>query len=121
MIIKILITCCALGAPWAASAAEPLQEGMTVVRDPQTGKLRAPTSAELRALRAGVVQPQMVAPPPVKATVRPDGSRAIDLGERGMVYSVMTRNPDGTLGGRCVRGGEAAARALAPKQELHHE
>ncbi len=121
MIIKILITCCALAAPWAAIAAEPLQDGMTVVRDPKTGTLRAPTSAELRAMRAGVLQPQVAPPPPVKATVRPDGSRAINLGERGMVYSVMKRNPDGTLGGRCVRGSEAAARALEPQKESGDE
>ena len=95
---------------------------MTVVRDPQTGKLRAPTAAELRAMRSTVQQPSMVAPEPLKSTVRADGSRAIDLGERGMVYSVMTRNADGSLGARCVKGGEAAAHAVDHQpQEANHE
>ena len=121
MIIKFLITCCALAAPVAALAAEPVQDGMTVVRDPQTGKLRAPTAAELRAMRGTVEQPSMVAPEPLKSTVRADGSRAIDLGERGMVYSVMKRNADGSLAARCVKGGEAAARAVEQLPEVRHE
>ena len=120
MIIYILITCCALAAPVAALAADPVPEGMTVVREPQTGKLRAPTAAELRAMRATVQQPGMAAPEPLKSTVRADGSRAIDLGERGMVYSVMTRNADGGLAARCIKGGEAAARALDHHPEDDH-
>ena len=124
MIFKVLITCCALAAPVAALAAEPVQDGMTVVRDPQTGTLRAPTAAELRAMRKLVPQtadhpPQL--PPPVKSTVRADGSRAIDLGERGLIYSVITRNPDGSLDERCVKGGEAAVHAVERHQEAGHD
>lgn len=114
MIVKVLITCCALAAPLASA-----QDGMTVVRDPQTGKLRAPTAAELRALRGGVERPRTMLPP--QSTVRPDGTRAIDLGERGMVYSVMTRNADGTLAAHCVKGEQAAAKAIEKKPEADHE
>lgn len=126
MIIKVFITCCALAVPLAAAAADPAQEGMTVVRDPQTGKLRAPTSAELRALRAAAVKLHANIEPvqpaqPTKSTVRPDGTRAIHLGERGMVYSVMRRNADGTLAGRCVKGEQAAANAIGHQQESDHE
>lgn len=132
MMIKVLITCCALAAPVSAIAADPAQEGMTVVRDSRTGKLRAPTTAELRALR-NKVNPDRVNPDrpittttpaqppgPLKSTVRPDGTRSIDLGERGMVYSVMRRNTDGTLAGYCVDGEHAAALAIANKQEAKH-
>ena len=124
MIIKVLITCCALAAPVAAMAAGPDQEGMTVVRDPQTGKLRAPSAAELRAMRKIVAQPAdrpVQVPPPVKSTQRADGSRAIDLGERGLVYSVMTRNGDGSLSGHCVKGADAAAHAVEQHQEAGHD
>lgn len=124
MIIKVLVCCCALAAPLAAVAAEPVQEGMTVVRDPQTGKLRAPTAAEVRALRAGVLQPSMapvVPAPPPKSTTRADGTRAINLGERSLVFSVMTRSADGKLAGHCVKGADAAARAVEQPQESDHE
>jgi hypothetical protein len=117
MILKILISCCVLAAPLAALAAEPAQQGMTVVRDPQTGKLRAPTAAELRALGA-VRQPSLEAP---HAIQRADGTRAITLGERGLVYSVMTRNADGSTARRCIKGSEAATHALEPQPERHHD
>jgi hypothetical protein len=53
--------------------------------------------------------------------VRADGSHAIDLGERGLIYSVMTRNPDGSLAGRCVKGGAAAVHAVEQHQEAGHD
>lgn len=119
MIVKVLITCCALAAPLAAAAAEPAQEGMTVVRDPLTGRLRAPTAAELRALHGDdVKQPQMVAP---QSTRRPDGTRVINLGERAMVYAVMTRNADGSLAAQCVKGDQDAAKAIEKKAEVEHD
>lgn len=123
MIIKVVITCCALAVPVAAAAAEAGQDGMTVVRDAFTGKLRAPTSAELRALRGQLVKPEVAMEPvqPPKSTVRPDGTRALHLGERGMVYSVMRRNADGTLAGHCVKGEEAAHDAIVKPQETDHE
>jgi hypothetical protein len=123
MIIKVLIACCALAAPTAALAAEAAQDGMTVVRDKQTGKLRAPTSAELRVLRGQMMKPQANMEPvqPAKSTLRPDGTRAIHLGERGMVYSVMRRNDDGSLTGHCVKGEQAAADAIGKKQETGHD
>ncbi len=96
-----------------ASATPPGQSGMAVVRDPQTGQLRAPTAAELRELQPGsakarLVRPQQGANAP---TVRPDGVRAATLGERGMVYSVITRGADGKLSEHCVEGEAAAAHA----------
>jgi hypothetical protein len=124
MIIKVLISCCALAVPYAAFAADPVQESMTVVRDPQTGKLRAPTAAEVRDLRTRSARPngQPVQPPvPPKSSVRADGTRAIDLGDRALVYSVITRAADGKLVGHCVAGADAAARALENKQEADHE
>ncbi len=123
MKINVLICCCALAASGITLAAEPVEDGMTVVRDAQTGKLRPPTAAEVRALRSKKVQPLLtnVAPvAPVKSTVRPDGTRRIDLGERALVYAVTSRSADGKLAGHCVNGEAAATKALG-QQETSHE
>ncbi len=122
MIIKVLIACAALAAPCSALAdtPAPVQEGLTVVRDPQTGKLRAPTPAEMRALQPPPRPSPNAAPAgKPKPTLRPDGTRAIHLGERGLVYSVVQRNPDGSLSGHCVRNEAAAVHAT--EQEAQHD
>lgn len=105
---------CAAAAPAAATAA---QEGVVVVRDRVTGQLRAPTAAELRALRA---KDRAMEPPPALApsVKRPDGTRHLHLGERGMVYSVITRQPDGSHAMHCVHG-ERAAGAVMSKEARH--
>jgi hypothetical protein len=90
------------------------QEGMVVVRDAQTGKMRAPTADELRVLRgqrppsaaaAGAAQPQAL-------TGRRPGTHGVRLGEKNMVYEVVTRGPDGKLISECVQGEAAAEQAL---------
>lgn len=113
-------TSIALAALLAASAfsaagtagAEP-QQGMVVVRDPQTGQFRNATPAEVKVLRAQQAQLGLVPPPPSVVTVRKDGSRHKHLGEASMVYSVVSRDADGKLGMHCVTGAEAADAALA--------
>ncbi|MFL6660416.1 MAG: post-PEP-CTERM-1 domain-containing protein [Massilia sp.] len=120
MKINVLICCCALTASGMTLAAEPVEDGMTVVRDAQTGKLRPPTAAEVRALRSKKVQPLLTNVAPVKSTVRPDGTRRIDLGERALVYAVISRSADGKLTGHCVSGEAAATKALG-QQETSHE
>lgn len=99
------------------------QDGMVVVRDPQTGQMRAPTAAEMKAL----APPPMVglrAQVPLSSLVKtnPNGSRTLRLGERGLVYSVVSRAPDGTLAQHCVQGADAADKALAePAATSHHQ
>jgi hypothetical protein len=112
---------CALAAFSLQAKAQPAnpqdqqgqqgQQGMVVVRDAQTGKMRAPTPDELRALRApapsaalsaGTSRPQSLA-------VRRDGTRGVRLGDRTMVYEVVTRGADGKLSGECVHGDAAEA------------
>jgi hypothetical protein len=101
----------------AAPAAANAQEGVVVVRDRVTGQLRTPTAAELRALRAK--DRALEAPPALAPSVkRPDGTRHLHLGERGMVYSVITREPDGGHAMHCVHG-ERAARAVMSKEASH--
>lgn len=97
------------------------QDGMVVVRDPQTGALRAPTAAEAAALhRQSALQRQ--APAQRVESVGPGGSRKVQLGKSALVYSVVTRGADGQLAEQCVNGDAAAHAALShPTKEPRHE
>jgi len=100
------------------------QEGMVVVRDAQTGKMRPPTPDELKALRARMPASAASAGATQGASlVNPrTGARGVRLGEGRMVYEVVTRNPDGTLSSQCVHGEDAAADALHhPAAAAHKE
>jgi hypothetical protein len=97
--------------PPASAAGQ--DEGLVVVRDPQTKQLRPPTAAELKALRP---QPPlgMHGPAQPGVVLHPDGTRHVRIGEQGMVYSVVTRDAEGKLVNQCVQG-EAAADAAVTK------
>lgn len=90
-----------------ASGPAAVPAGMVVVRDPQTGQLRAPTGAESNALLGNAAR-QRSAPSARVESVGPGGSRKVQLGKSALVYSVATRHPDGTLTEHCVNGEEAA-------------
>ena len=107
--LAALLALAALSLPPSAGAAG--QEGVVVVRDRETGQLRTPTPAELRALRA---QQKAFAPAPALApsVKRPDGTRHLHLGERGMVYSVVTRDAQGKHVIGCTGGQKAALDAI---------
>lgn len=102
----------ALGMSQGAMAHEGKDQGMVVVRDAATGELRAPTAEEYRALvpsaaaaherrhaRGVVQQPQV--------QVTKNGARKVNVADKA-VYSVLTRNADGTLTETCVTGEDAA-------------
>ena len=95
-----------------AQQPQPGQQGMVVVRDAQTGQLRAPTAAEMRALAPQRALARMNAPPQPAMVAHPGGSRHVRLGERGLVYSVVKRGADGTLHEQCVHGAAAAEKAV---------
>lgn len=102
------------------------QQGMVVVRDAQTGQMRAPTAAEARAL-APPSAARLSAPAQPTMVTHPGGSRQVRLGERGLVYSVVKRGADGKLAEQCVHGTEAAEKAVhapttaATSAAAHHE
>jgi hypothetical protein len=103
--------------PAGVQQLESAQPGMIVVRDAQTGQLRAPTAAEARALAPapGMAAAMRAEPPALVA--HPGGSKQVKLGERGLVYSVVTRGADGKLHDQCVQGAAAAEKAVhAPAQ-----
>ncbi len=101
-----------------AASAPQAQESMTVVRDAETGKLRAPTAAEARELKGTSRASRDTPQTRPQSSVRADGTRVLDLGERGLVYSVATRGADGKLAKKCVKG-EHAGDAL--HQEAGHD
>jgi hypothetical protein len=100
------------------------QEGMVVVKDPQTGKMRAPTPEELRALRAKAPKPAASlagAPAAPQSLSRRDGARGVRLGEKTLVYDVVTRGEDGKLSEQCVQGEAAASNALQHPANAEHK
>ena len=126
----------ASAAQQAQEAQEPKavqsQQGMVVVRDADTGHLRAPTPAEAQALhpRTNASAAAAAAPAP-RMIIGPGGRRSVKLDQRHMVYSVVTRGADGKLEEQCVHGADAAHGAAQPAgtqppsttnhKEHHHE
>jgi hypothetical protein len=101
--IGTLAALCVLAA-FSMHAKAAGQEGMVVVRDPQTGKMRAPTADELKELRARAPATAGMAAPRAPSAVSRNGARGVRLGEHNMVYEVVTRGPDGKLTSECVQG-----------------
>jgi hypothetical protein len=118
-----LATLCAATTVVPAPAHAAGQQGMVVVRDPQTGELRAPTAAESQAL-LGQSALQRKVPAQHVESVGAGGSRKVQLGRSALVYSVVTRGADGALAEQCVSGDHAAHAALQhphPVKEPRHE
>src|SRR5438067_9436811 len=107
MCVLASVTMHAKAAAQEGQQAADRQEGMVVVRDAQSGKMRAPTPDELRALRAKA-PPAAAAltatPQQPRVTTRRDGSRSVLLGSKSMVYEVVTRDANGKLSSQCVQG-----------------
>jgi hypothetical protein len=126
MTLSALAALCVLASMTmhAKAADQDRQEGMVVVRDAQTGKMRAPTPEELRALRAKA-PPSSAAltgtPRAQQQLSRRDGSRGVRLGEKSMVYDVVTRGEDGKLSSQCVQGEAAAREALEHPANVEHK
>lgn len=99
----------------APSASVSATSGQVVVRDADTGKLRAPTAEEANALSASGKSNSRRA-----ATVEPttlsrshwSGARGARLTDEFMSYSVVVRQADGTLATLCFETREAADAAL---------
>ncbi len=102
----------ALGMSQGAIAA-PAEQGMIVVRDAETGQLRAPTPAEHKALVGKPIKSSEAVAGLVKAPsvqVRSNGTRVASASGKA-VYSVVTRNADGSLTEACVTDENAAPAA----------
>lgn len=116
-----LAAICAVALMQTTHARAAGQDGMVVVRDAQTGQMRAPTADEMKALTqapSGALRAQ----PPLSSLVvtNPDGSRRLRIGERAQVFTVVSRGADGKLAEQCVHGEHAATKALAHPAPARH-
>ena len=93
----------------------PIFPGVRVFVDPATGRVREPTSEELRAYAERRRAARAAAPPPVFEVVTyPDGMVSVDLGDAFLFDVRIARQPDGSQRLECVP--RSAARAPAPEK-----
>lgn len=116
-----------LAAAPAVQAADGV--GMRVVRDPVTGRLRAPTPEEAQAMDAQEARLRAekaaaatggakgAAPAPMEFR-QANGSVRYRVGDAFLSYSVVTRKADGSLDMQCVTGKDTAEKlVLNPKAD----
>jgi len=119
----VLAAVAALAVPAMAQdapAAKPEQAlpvdtsaGQIVVRDATSGQLRPATAEEAQALRDQHAKGRLrVAPQATLARYHYSGARGARLTDEFMNYSVVVRQPDGSLKEFCFQSREAAEAAL---------
>lgn len=115
MLKKVTFALALLGAgsvpALAGAQAVEQADAMTVVRDPHSGKLRAPNAAELQALRNGNANGQSIAPrsepAPLLQKYHASGARGVRLNDEFMSSSMVTRTADGKLEMQCLEPGHS--------------
>ncbi|MDP3295917.1 MAG: hypothetical protein Q8M37_14440 [Nevskia sp.] len=102
---SLLLMACVLGtaAVPAATAADSAAgqvklggatESLRVMRDVETGELRAPTAAEIQAMEANSVKK---APTPVQVQVAPNGMKSVRLSAEYLISIEATRDANGNI------------------------
>lgn len=106
----------AVAAAFGLPAVSLAAEAATVVRDAETGQLRAPTAAEAKALRdqaartgGGTASSAVVGQRQIR---HKDGTVEMQLDGSSMMYTVAQRHADGSITRACVQG-EDQAKAIA--------
>jgi len=101
----------ATATPTTATPTTAEANAQIVVRDAETGKLRAPTPEEARALTSKTdgLRRSPLAPLP---KAHANGARGMRLNDESASYSVMVRQPDGRLLEQCFDSREAADAAV---------
>jgi hypothetical protein len=96
----------------AEQAATAPADAITVVRDAETGKLRAPTAQELETLQqAGQAKKSRVAPAAPLQKFHPNGAIGVRLTDEFMSTAVVVRNAKGGLDMQCLEPGHSAQAA----------
>lgn len=103
-----------------ARPAAQSKDAMTVVRDAETGKLRAPTAAEQAALQSqaqarasGNASAMRTAPQATQQKFHASGARGARLTDEFVGSAVAVRKPDGGVETQCVDSHGAAKSAVA--------
>ncbi|WP_288380014.1 post-PEP-CTERM-1 domain-containing protein [uncultured Massilia sp.] len=105
----------------AQEAAPQAADSLTVVKDPQTGQLRAPTAeeaVELKAQAATAKARQRSIPQTVQRIVHPKGYVGFQMTDESMSMAVAVRKPDGSIERQCFDSHGAGADAVA-KGHVH--
>ena len=90
-------------------AATAPADAIAVVRDAETGKLRAPTEQEMETLRqAGQARKSRVAPAATLQKFHPSGATGVRLTDEFMSTAVVARNAKGGLDMQCLEPGHSA-------------
>jgi len=125
---KKLVNVASMSLALMAAASLPLQAaahelqapsqgtGMTVVRDAETGKLRAPTAEEQVTMTAAKAAKSLnfrVAAKPTMQRYHASGARGARLTDEFMSTSIALIKPDGSLEKQCFESSEAAVAAMS--------
>jgi hypothetical protein len=112
--------------PTAAPAAAVESQALRVVRDKATGKLRAPTADELKAMQAAERAerkarglPEVAEPAPLNITRHANGTLSARLTPDYMVTVRAERRPDGSL--KQTHDDPTLAHPVAPRNALPTE
>jgi hypothetical protein len=111
----------ALSAVVAPPASAQLQKQQRVAIDPETGQIRAPELDELPSANARAAAPGARAAAPAQERARPVagvkfGAKGFRMDANRMPFTVVNRNPDGSISTQCVTGEAAVAKALQGAQ-----
>ena len=105
----------------AATAAKPSTspqapaQGIRVFIDPVTGKIREADPSEIQQL-APAAPARLLRAAPLSLPLRgPGNATGMKLDDSQMVYSVATKNADGTISFECVTGAANADKELSRK------
>ena len=105
----------ALAAPAWADTAAPVADSLTVVRDAETGQLRAPTAEEAAALTAATAKTTRSSAAKGGAFLtkrHANGAVGMRATDDMASYSVVTLRADGTLAQACVESKSVAEQAV---------
>jgi len=114
--MSVKLKLCLLSLALVGASAFAQEESMTVVRDAETGKLRAPTSDEIASMQAQKAKTQLrmraAAPKPTLPKMHANGARGVRLTDEFMSSSVVVRNADGSLQKMCFDSHDAAKKTV---------
>ncbi len=93
-----------VNAPSTSETAGSTQAGFRLYKDVGTGELRAPTAEEMQAVAAERTAPRTN----MRKSYARNGATRVVLDDSFLEYSVIVRQPDGSLAEVCVTGADQA-------------
>jgi len=109
----------------AAASFSPTADALRVVKDPETGQLRAPTAAEIQAsdLRAAARSSARTSAVSAAAApmfrLMPSGARRVRVTEEFQSHTVAVIKADGTVDTQCYERKDPALNALSNAKQAN--